>query len=108
MSRKAILLVSSNPVSEDRTDDFNAWYAEVHVPQVIEHVPGIVRCTRYRLDEASPVRPGHRYLAAYEIEADEPADVLGALSAAMEAGKLDMSDALDTGAPPQLVLYQRI
>jgi hypothetical protein len=105
---RAILLVNTNPAAQDRTDDYNDWYSNVHIPQILERVPGVVAARRYRLDDASPAQPGHRYLAIYEIEADEPASVIGALGEAVVTGRLDTSDALETSVPPGMVLYREI
>jgi hypothetical protein len=108
MRHRAILLVNTNPASEERTDDFNNWYSEVHIPQILERVPGVVAARRYRLDEASPIQPAHRYLAVYEIEADEPASVVGAMKEAADTGSLDSTDALDRSLPMAVALYREI
>jgi hypothetical protein len=108
MSTRAILLVNTNPAAEDRTADFNTWYSDVHIPQILERVPGVTGARRYLVDDASPVQPEHRYLAIYEIEADEPAAVVGALGEAVATGRLDTSDALQTSAPAAIVLYREI
>lgn len=49
-------------------DDFNAWYAQEHLPG-LAHVPGAVRASRYIDREGSP-----RYYACYDLTS---ADVLG-------------------------------
>lgn len=108
MPNRAILLVNTNPAAEDRTDDYNHWYSNVHIPQILERVPGVVAARRYLVHEGSPVQPGHRYLAVYEIEADEPAAVVASLGEAVVTGKLDSSDALETSVPPGMVLYREI
>jgi hypothetical protein len=100
MSKRAVLLVSTNPASEAQTDEYNAWYTDVHIPQIVERVPGFVGCTRYVLHDSSPVRPDQRYLAVYEIEADDPGAALEALGAALAAGQLDMSPALKAEPAP--------
>jgi hypothetical protein len=108
MSNRALLLVSSNPSSEDRTEQYDDWYATVHIPQILERVPGVTAARRYLVHEASPVQPEQRYLAVYEIEADDPAAVLGALGQAATTGRLDISEALDTSAPLGMVLYREV
>lgn len=104
MTRKALLLVHSNAV-EGQTDDFNTWYDQVHIPQMLERVPGVVRASRY---EASPDRRPlpERYLAIYEIEADDPAAVVKAINKAAAGGELDMSPAMDVSKPPVMALYE--
>jgi hypothetical protein len=108
MSKRAILLVTTNPVSEEREDELNTWYDEVHIPQILRRVPGITGCSRYRLDEGSPGRADHRYLAVYQIEADDPAGVVGTLAESTASGRLDSSDALGTSPPPELILYREL
>lgn len=53
----------------DREEKWNAWYDDVHVPELLT-VPGIISAARYQ------ERDSHRYLAVYEIESldvfDEP------------------------------------
>jgi hypothetical protein len=97
MTRKALLYVTTN-AAEGREDDFNTWYDEVHVPEILEHVDGIHAATRYKRADASPGaadQPG--YCAVYEIEADDPAVAVGNLMAAAGGGKLHMTDAISPG-----------
>lgn len=108
MSKRAVLLVTTNPVSEEREGEFNTWYDQVHIPQILQRVPGITGCTRYRHDDGGPGRPDHRYLAVYEIEADDPAGVVATLTESTATGKLDSTDALETSRPPGLVLYREL
>lgn len=77
-----VMVVGTNPVS-GREDEFNEWYANEHIPDMLA-VPGIVSARRYvaleepvQADEES----SYRYLAIYEIEGSIPA-AMGALSEA--------------------------
>jgi hypothetical protein len=89
---RTIMAVLSNPSSADQEDEYNSWYDEVHLKELLE-IPGIVGATRYRLsDAAGPAPTEHRYLALYEVEGD-PAAVLAELGA--RAGSTSMSPALD-------------
>ena len=72
---KGLLLIFSKPVSDDREDAYNRWYDDVHLKEVTS-VEGIVTGTRYQISEQQMI-PGSNiaelpYLAAYEIEADDP------------------------------------
>ncbi|MCU1346574.1 MAG: hypothetical protein JWL70_2840 [Acidimicrobiia bacterium] len=85
------MLVFTNPV-EGREDEFNKWYDEVHLPEVLT-VPGFVAAQRYGQTEGSLGNDGPRpYLAVYEIEGDakEAFDML-----MTRAPGFDMSEALD-------------
>jgi hypothetical protein len=85
------LLVLSNPV-QGREDEYNAWYDEVHLPDLVA-LPGVASAQRFRQSTAGP-QGSRSYLAVYELSAD-PAEVLAALSAGMSDGSIRMSDAID-------------
>jgi hypothetical protein len=55
--------------SEEQAAEFNLFYDEVHVPEVLRHNPGFVRVHRYELlkDDARGA-VGPRWLAAYEVD----------------------------------------
>ena len=77
-----------------REDEFNRWYDDTHLPEMLQ-VPGFVAGRRYAL--TGPIaadRP--RFLAVYEIETDDLAATLQALSAA--APTMTVSDAMDQPA----------
>jgi hypothetical protein len=88
-----IQTVVSAPVP-GREDEFNRWYDETHLPEVLQ-VPGLVAGRRYALIGPGAVdRP--RFLAIYEIETEDLAATLDALSAA--APTMTASDAMDQPA----------
>jgi len=76
-----ILLVQSEPVA-GRDDEFNQWYDEEPLPDVLE-VPGFTAARRFvAAPSVHGEEPDRRYLAIYEIETDDLAGALAALSAA--------------------------
>lgn len=94
---KHILIVMSNPVSSDREAEYNEWYTTQHIRDVAG-IPGYGAATRY---VASPVQmsgnpPLHKYLAIYEIDAEDPTEAVKNLGEAVAGGKVPMSDAIDT------------
>jgi hypothetical protein len=95
MTQKALLVVATNPASEEATDEFNQWYDEVHIPQILERVPGFVGASRYLVHEASPSQPHQRHVAIYEIEADDVGAAHSALVEAIGAGRLDLTETLE-------------
>ncbi|MGW0590590.1 hypothetical protein [Streptosporangium sp. NPDC002607] len=105
MTRRALLLVHTNAASPDQEADFNTWYDQVHVPQLLERVPGIVRATRFVASPEGPPTAEH-HLAIYEIEADDPSAVLRAIDRAAAEGRLDFTPAMDTTRPPVMALYE--
>lgn len=38
----ALLVARVQPSSPEHTDEFHRWYDEVHIPQVLERIPGVV------------------------------------------------------------------
>ncbi|WP_370617738.1 hypothetical protein [Mumia sp. Pv 4-285] len=76
------MVVRTNPV-DGRENEFNTWYSDQHVPEILS-VPGFVGARRYvALDEpaAGSGDSDFRYLAIYEIEGPVP-EALAALGAA--------------------------
>jgi hypothetical protein len=83
-------VVFSNP-AEGRETDYNRWYDETHLPEVLA-VPGVVRASRHRIPQTGDTAPEHRYLALYEIEADDPQQVLNEIMRRVETGEIALSD----------------
>lgn len=91
---KYIIAVYSNP-TEGNEDAYNQWYSDTHLAEVLQ-VPGFVAAQRFRVDaDQAPEPPKLKYLAIYEIEADESMDVLQVLGQASAEGKIGSSDTLD-------------
>lgn len=62
MAMQHIVLVDVDPEVED---DFNTWYDEVHIPEILA-CPGWLSATRRQCLEGGP-----KYVAIYEIEGPE-------------------------------------
>ena len=95
---RRIFVVESNPSSPEKAAEFESWYENQHLPEVLA-VPGMVSATRYRLADG-PVLGGearHRYMVIYEVDAD-PGEVMGAMGKAMQAGQITQSDLLGADA----------
>lgn len=96
---KAMMVVQTRPVSADREDEYNDWYTNQHLDDVVA-VPGFGTARRFVLSETRPVDglpPSEfKYLAIYELDTD---DVEGAAQAMKDAlADMYLSDALDGGA----------
>ncbi|MFC8933506.1 hypothetical protein ACFT1A_15640 [Rhodococcus sp. NPDC057135] len=107
----AILVAHVHPTDPSSEEAFNRWYDDVHIPQVVERVPGVVSASRFSLadvqllpEEALPAR---RYLSIYQLDTEDLAGTAQALGSALGDGTLDMSEAIatagDTG--PELLFY---
>ena len=93
------MLVFTN-ATEGRDDEFNQWYDEVHLEEVLA-LPEFVGATRHKLADAQMFPDqSHGYLAIYEYKGDA-ADAIAALGAA--ADSFNMSDALAPDA--KVVLF---
>lgn len=111
MTTHAQLLVFSSPRSTADESAFDEWYDTVHIPQVVEVVPGVVSGHRFVL---SPVQLGggvsegpRRRLTIYQVEAGRVEEAVSALGSAMRDGSLDQSELIDrTSAPPEVVVYE--
>ena len=57
MADKFIQIVYSNPL-QGRDDEFNVWYDNVHVPQLLA-VPGMLSAQRYNLLDSETVSYTH-------------------------------------------------
>ncbi|MEM9564551.1 MAG: DUF4286 family protein [Actinomycetota bacterium] len=74
---KHVLLVFTDP-AEGREDDYNAWYNEVHLPEVLQ-TDGFVRAQRFKVADLMPGVTDHQYVAIYELETDDPGAAMAAL-----------------------------
>ncbi len=83
------MLILSNPVG-DRDEEFNRWYDDVHLGDVFK-VPGVVGAERYRFRSGD----GWKYLAIYDLDCDDPAEVERELMARAGSDAMTMSDAFD-------------
>jgi len=90
MSSK-LMLVFSN-AKPGTGEEFNAWYDQTHVPEVLSFCKEVVSCQRYALTQAQlNAEQPHQYLAVYEFDGD-PDSFLSNLQKANE--KFAMSDSL--------------
>lgn len=96
---RKLYLVFSNP-AEGREQEFNEWYDNVHVPDVLS-MPGMLSAQRFELFvaelnkvEGGMPLPPHRYLTVYEMEGDVDA-TMAKIGEAVLSGAMSMSDSLD-------------
>ena len=92
MAKRAVLIVETGP-AEGRDDDWNSWYDEVHIPEILEKIPGFQAATRLKRPDGTDLGPEELgYCTVYEIEAEDPSASLAALGAGMQSGALTRSD----------------
>ncbi|MEE2035427.1 hypothetical protein [Rhodococcus chondri] len=97
---KHYLLVESYPSHPDRLDEFNKWYDEVHIPEVVA-LDGFVGAIR--LAPADP--DGGPSVTIYELQGD-PQAAKDNVHAAAAAKQLNMSDSLSYGPIPKMRILQ--
>ena len=93
---KYTFLALTNPV-EGKEDEFNEWYDQHHVPDVI-NVPGFVSGQRFKLADSQfggEASKAYKYLAVYEIETDDIAATIKELRARGGTADITPSDAID-------------
>lgn len=87
------LLAFTNPVP-GREDEFNAWYDEIHLRDVL-NIPGVVGAQRYRLRPVDArTEPAQRYLVMFDVDGDVD-ELVAEMNARIGTEKMPMSDALD-------------
>ncbi len=64
-----LFYLESRCLDHNREEEFNHWYDETHIPDILSGCPEIVACRRYQL--ISGKRERGAYLAVYEIETDD-------------------------------------
>ena len=92
MTHKHILIALTNPTN-GREEEFNDWYEHTHVPECLR-VPGFKSGRRYRLTASQGDPPRQGYLAIYELEGDDPQELLDRLRATRDdrtqSGSIDL------------------
>lgn len=98
MSDRFTQVVFSNP-ADGKEAEFNEWYDNVHIPQLLE-VPGVLSAKRFALRDSELYRvpgghqPGHRYMCVYELQGDLNA-IMTEIRARVADGRVFMADCLD-------------
>ena len=110
-NERGLMMVFSNATSPEEIPEFNRWYDETHLHEVLR-VAGVVAATRYELDEDQmlPVDAdgieGRHFLAAYEIEARDLREVRDAIL--RTSGDRSHSEALELDPLPKMAIFRRL
>jgi hypothetical protein len=88
------LIVFSSPTA-GREEDYNKWYTGTHLKDVVES-PGFVSAQRFRLQKVAGGQFRHKYLAIYDVDADDPDKVMAELGSRAGTSAMVISDALDS------------
>jgi hypothetical protein len=83
--RKRFLFLAFTNAGKGQDQPFNDWYDRHHLPEIVATLPGFVAGRRYRLAEHQRTTPQPaptwRYLAIYEVVANDDAAVQTAAAA---------------------------
>jgi len=85
-----ILEISSRAVA-GREEDYERWYANVHVGEVLA-LPGFVSVERFSRSSLDG-QPTGEFVALYTVETDDPAALIQSLFAATPT--MQLTDAID-------------
>jgi hypothetical protein len=94
MARYTLVVLTN--ATDGRDEQFNDWYDNQHLPDVLA-LEGFVAAQRFRLADLDPPQKSrHRYMALYHIEADDLAAANRALMKAAGTDAMIISDTIDT------------
>ena len=71
------LMLNMATVDPAHEDEFNRWYHEEHIPDVLARFPQITRVRRYRASDGQEPR----YLVVYEYDVADEAELIRLISA---------------------------
>jgi len=93
-------LVYSNPVA-GREQEYNDWYSNQHLKDLLA-IPGVTAARRFKLS-ATQIRdamPDYRYLAIYDVEADNVQGFVNEIMSRAASGKIARSEAMSVDLLP--------
>ena len=106
---RGLMMVFSNASSPEQVAEFNRWYDEIHLKEVLG-VPGVVAASRYELDDAQMMPGedgfGRRFLAMYEIEAEDLETVRDLIRAT--SSDRTHSETLELDPLPAMAIYRSL
>ena len=91
---RQLYIVFGNPLTPEQDAEFNEWYDETHIPDVLK-LPGVLSAQRYKvrqLDRDAGTPPRFSYMVVYEIEGD-PNEVMAKIGAGVASGDIRMDGA---------------
>ena len=100
------VLVATSSAAEGRDDEYNNWYDDVHAKDLLS-IPGVKSARRFEATPFGPHPTPAKYLAIYEIEADDAGAVMAALGEGMASGKFSMTDSIDRTSAHLTVWQER-
>jgi hypothetical protein len=93
--RRYVFVVLTNPV-EGREDDYNDWYTNQHLPDLLR-IDGFISAQRFELTEVQRLTQfphPYKYAAFYEIETDDLQATCDLMGKHAESGLMPSTDAI--------------
>jgi hypothetical protein len=90
---KYVLVVASSP-RRGREADYSEWYDKVHLPDVCK-TTGVLNGRRIVALESSPATPPGAQLSIFDLDVDDPAQVMAEIMERTKSGEFGSSDAVD-------------
>lgn len=97
---RGVIYVESRPSSPDRVEEFNKWYDEVHLHELLA-LDGFISARRLR-----PVSDDGPYVALYEIEGDDLQAIVDNMFVCARRGEVQVSDVLQRDPRPVMRLLE--
>jgi antibiotic biosynthesis monooxygenase (ABM) superfamily enzyme len=94
-----LMIVLSN-VKDGQEEEFNRWYTDEHIVDVVEKLPGFASAQRYELSPGQPDAEEYRYLVVYRI----PEDRLDEARASQAYQRRERPKAVAEGRRPMLTV----
>ncbi|WP_327752226.1 hypothetical protein VVT58_17665 (plasmid) [Sphingobium sp. SJ10-10] len=92
--KEYVYVVHTRPLP-GREDDFNKWYSDQHLADVVA-LPGFVAAQRFRIaDPADPKSPERIYLSTYTMRTDDPQAALEHMHQLVASGEMYVTDAVE-------------
>jgi hypothetical protein len=99
---KGIMYLQTMPVSPDKDADYNKWYNDTHLAEIVS-VEGIVSARRF-----APMDGNGPYIAIYELDSDDLDAVVQRLGELGASGKMSSLEFLSMDPPPIPRVYREI
>ena len=99
---KGIMYLQTMPVSPDKDADYNKWYNDTHLAEIVS-VEGIVSARRF-----APMDGNGPYIAIYELDCDDLDAVVQRLGELGTSGKMSSLEFLSMDPPPIPRVYREI
>jgi hypothetical protein len=106
---KSAFLVFSSPADVERDGEYNDWYQNVLVADVLK-IPGVVAARRYRLADLqgsmfAGFANGNQYLAMYDIDGSDPKSVNAEIATRVADGRIRLVPGLLSRNPPPVSVF---